>query len=281
MARVGALGDVLLTRRLTYSLSLAGFRTTLLAPWRHAHLLLADAWIEAVLDVESARFASVFGGEWPGGAGTFDLALLISDSQDLARAAKQAAAKVARIEPSPRRDDVLVSRQWAEAAGPICPPFTGALPRLGSKATADIAPGAAFIHPGSGSSAKNWPLERFVKLSEGLEASGHRVVWILGPAEGDFGVASADAAVMRDPPLSTLAATLFRAGLYIGNDSGVSHLAGALGTPTVALFGPTSPRVWGPDGSSVQTVRAPSGRLGDIEVGEVLAAAMTLTSNRS
>ena len=125
--RIGALGDVILTRRLTYSLSLAGVRSTLLAPGRHASLLLGDPWIDAVLDSESGAFAPAFAGSWPKEA-RFDMAVLISNSADLEKAAGLAAAKVIRLPPEPGRDDVPIARQWAEAARGVCLPFTGALP---------------------------------------------------------------------------------------------------------------------------------------------------------
>ena len=74
------------------------------------------------------------------------------------------------------------------------------------------------------------------------------------------------------PSLQALAATLATSRLFIGNDSGVSHLAGAVGAATVTLFGPTRGEVWGPDGPRVQVVRASSGALDDIPVRAVLDA---------
>ena len=80
--RIGALGDVLLTRRLTYSLFLAGLRSTLFAPARHAAILLGDPWIDAVLDSESPERIAPFGGQWPDSLGRFDVALSLSNSKD-------------------------------------------------------------------------------------------------------------------------------------------------------------------------------------------------------
>jgi ADP-heptose:LPS heptosyltransferase len=67
-----------------------------------------------------------------------------------------------------------------------------------------------------------------------------------------------------------LGALLRKARAYVGNDSGVSHLAAAFGAPSIVLFGPTDPRVWAPLGPRVRTLRAPDGRLEQIEVAEVL-----------
>jgi len=76
-----------------------------------------------------------------------------------------------------------------------------------------------------------------------------------------------------DLPLRTLAGVLARCSVYVGNDSGVSHLAAAVGAPTVAIFGPTDPRVWGPRGPRVQTVGGPdAGGLDAVTVEDVLGA---------
>jgi len=77
----------------------------------------------------------------------------------------------------------------------------------------------------------------------------------------------------RSLPLRTLAAVLARASVYLGNDSGVSHLAAAAGAPTVAVFGPTDPDRWSPVGPAVRTVRADTGSVGDVSVDAVVAAA--------
>jgi heptosyltransferase-3 len=102
------------------------------------------------------------------------------------------------------------------------------------------------IHPFSGSPRKNWPLENFHALAEQLSATS-KVYWCRGP---------------EDPPLEgaveienlrELANWIAGARLFIGNDSGVSHLAAAVGTPVLAFFGPASnPEVWAPRGPHVQ-----------------------------
>jgi heptosyltransferase III len=131
------------------------------------------------------------------------------------------------------------------------------------------------VHPGSGSAAKNWPAERFAALVEAM-ASGERWLLVEGPAD-DAGAAPLrvlpGAVVARGRPLRELGAVLGRAGLYVGNDSGVTHLAAAWGAPTLALFGPTDPAVWGPVGERAASLASRNGRMDGLGVAEVLDAA--------
>jgi heptosyltransferase-2 len=125
---------------------------------------------------------------------------------------------------------------------------------------------AAVIHPFSGSPKKNWPMERFRQLAVGLADEGlGPVLWCAGPEE-------ALAGAVRIEDLGALAEWLSGARLYVGNDSGISHLAAAVGVPVIALFGPTDPNVWAPRGPLVRVVKASDGRMQSISVGAVLEA---------
>ena len=115
-------------------------------------------------------------------------------------------------------------------------------------------PGDVLIHPGSGSARKNWPFDRFRAVAQDLQDRGHAVAWCAGPAELERGVAPPGRPVLEDS-LVTLARRLAGARLYLGNDSGVTHLAAAAGCPTVALFGPTNPAAWAPRGSNVHVLQ--------------------------
>jgi heptosyltransferase-3 len=101
-----------------------------------------------------------------------------------------------------------------------------------------------LIHPFSGSARKNWPLDRFRELASRLPRP---VEWTAGPEEE-----LAEATRFED--LGELAKWMAGAELYIGNDSGITHLAAALGVRTLALFGPTSPRTWAPRGDNVRVL---------------------------
>ena len=106
----------------------------------------------------------------------------------------------------------------------------------------------AVIHPFSGSPRKNWSLENFQALAKQLE-SEMPVRWCAGDDDPPLPNA------VRIPDLYDLACWLAKARLYVGNDSGITHLAAAVGTPVLAFFGPTDPDVWAPRGPNVRIGR--------------------------
>ncbi|MEW6251039.1 MAG: glycosyltransferase family 9 protein [Planctomycetota bacterium] len=131
-----------------------------------------------------------------------------------------------------------------------------------------IAPGPTrrvLIHPGSGGRPKCWPLANFIRTARLLRDmhSGTpplHVTFVLGHVELETWPASdlrqldelaAEFPLIRSPSPSELVALLASADVYIGNDSGPTHLAAFLRTPTLAIFGPTSPLIWRPLGPHV------------------------------
>jgi heptosyltransferase-3 len=114
----------------------------------------------------------------------------------------------------------------------------------------------AVIHPFSGSARKNWPLEHYREVAHQL---GIPVKWTAGPEE------QLDQAV-RFEDLYELGCWLSRARIYIGNDSGITHLAAAVGTPVVAIFVSTDPAIWAPRSGRAIVLENPS-------VDEVVGAA--------
>ncbi len=99
----------------------------------------------------------------------------------------------------------------------------------------------AVIHPFASSPRKRWPLEKFREVARGLPMP---VLWCAGPEEELEGA-------VRIANLYELGQWLEKARLYIGNDSGIAHLAAHVGTPAIVLFGATDPAVWAPRGSRV------------------------------
>lgn len=110
------------------------------------------------------------------------------------------------------------------------------------------------IHPGSGSSLKNWPTERWVQLVEKLRRP---ILAISGEAEPDPLPWPPKTSVLRayNWPLPVLSAALSQARLYLGHDTGISHLAAMSGTRCALIFGPTDPAVWAPPGKHVHAVQ--------------------------
>jgi ADP-heptose:LPS heptosyltransferase len=112
------------------------------------------------------------------------------------------------------------------------------------------------IHPGSGSPAKNWEPKKFAHVADWASERG-KILLISGPAQDGVEevrqfMKKASPLVADNLPLVQLAALLKASTAYLGNDSGITHLAASLGLPTVALFGPTSPAIWGPRGPGVR-----------------------------
>ena len=116
------------------------------------------------------------------------------------------------------------------------------------------------IHPGSGSPGKNWPPGNFARVADwAAERAG--ILLLSGPAERGAdeirkAMKKAGPFVADNLPLTRLAGVLKWSRAYLGNDSGITHLAASLGVPTVAIFGPTDPAVWGPRGVAVRILYA-------------------------
>lgn len=133
-----------------------------------------------------------------------------------------------------------------------------------------------LIHPGSGSRAKCWPVEKWVELIG--EAKNMRVV--IGEVENErftpdeIRSLEAFAPVKRLETAGELLDELTTAGAFVGNDSGPGHLAGIIGVPTISLFGVTDPATWSPIGPRVKVLIG--GGMGGITAKDVLKALRTL-----
>jgi len=113
------------------------------------------------------------------------------------------------------------------------------------------------IHPGSGGQEKCWYIGNFLTVAAGLASKGFEVVFLLGPAEqekfSDETISQIDSVVpcLTDLSLTDVLGLLGCAHGFVGNDSGIAHLAGAMGVKTVVVFGPTDPAVYKPLGPAV------------------------------
>lgn len=149
---------------------------------------------------------------------------------------------------------------------------------------ASFGTGGRFIvvHPGAGKPQNIWPGSRFAETVRILrEATGAGVVATAGPADAAALAAFLEACVDRplvrsSMSLGFLGALIRRSALTLCNDTGIVHIAGAVGARCVAVFGPTDPARWKPVNESVVAVRGDDGRVDSVSVGAVVAAARAL-----
>jgi ADP-heptose:LPS heptosyltransferase len=111
------------------------------------------------------------------------------------------------------------------------------------------------VAPGSGAREKNWPVRCFAAVAQWWRQRTHgAVIVVLGPVEEEregYDLLCRDSLSVRNLSLARLAAVLSRCDVYLGNDSGITHLAAAVGAPTLALFGPSDISRWVPKGGNV------------------------------
>jgi heptosyltransferase-3 len=132
------------------------------------------------------------------------------------------------------------------------------------------------LHYGSGSESKNWPIENWIEVGEALLAKGHHLLVVAGEADRErtqklrevWPAASVEFA--ENLPLTHLAA-LLEPLVFIGHDSGISHIAAASGASCLLLFGPTNPAIWAPQNENVAVLCAPRGDLRLLSVETVLS----------
>lgn len=129
------------------------------------------------------------------------------------------------------------------------------------------------LHPGSGSPSKNWSLGGWSQLGKRFWEESPSAEIILVGGEADEAALSfmerewegRRVRVARQLKLPLLAAVLAECGCYAGHDSGMSHIAAAVGARCVLLFGPTDPQVWAPKNEGVSVLRAPMGDWAGLE----------------
>jgi ADP-heptose:LPS heptosyltransferase len=260
----GALGDVLLAIPALRALRDAGGRVTLAAQRRIASLLVALREVDEACDFESLRLDALFTADhgarlpaaerivcWFGAREPEFVQRLTAASQRVIVAPSVASgcdvwehllATLGDGTAHARRETVRVDDDLvAEARATL------------SAAGADASRPFVAVHPGAGSPAKRWPAAAFAEALGPVAVRGEvQIVVHEGPADAEpvalLRRLLPAAIVLRDPALATLAGVLARCAAYIGNDSGVSHLAAAVGAPAVVLFAPANLawRPWAP-----------------------------------
>lgn len=292
--RPGALGDVLVTRGALRWLKTAfpAFDIDLLAPGERGAFLCRPGWADRAWDWERSAFSRLFsedGGEPPGllrdvFAGARLVTAFVDFRNDaggaehfsrrVREAAPSAAVQLSPPVPPAGSDENILPWLCGQAyAGALAAGLAadGAMPdmalcleaRIPIELPAGLAVSApyAVLHPGSGSARKNWPLANFAALGGKLRQAGLSLVVTSGEADGGLGEGLAatlpGASHLHEPSLSALAGVLAGAALYVGNDSGVSHLAAAVrGVDgrfpcSAVIFGSSDRGLWAPWGSLV------------------------------
>ena len=260
---LGALGDWILTWPALLCLRRAYPRHRFLGIGRTETMNLAVRFglLDASADGESRELIGLFSGSgMPPGLDPPDGAVAwLRNAEPLSALLKPfATLPVLSLDPIPKQSEIHVARAHCEAVGrefPIRIPddLTEGFPRHEPKSH------YVLIHPGSGSERKNFSPDFYESIAYFLRENGHsRTAFLMGPAEIDRGVdvALKNHNLIFPKNAAALADWLQNAVLYIGNDSGVSHLAGFMGVPCVVIYRSTDPCIWGVMGRNVHPVFA-------------------------
>jgi len=279
----GALGDFVLTLRVIAALRTVTPRITVAARSELARSLVGTNGIAEFVDLETSGFHSLFAesAAWRRVPkflkSTFSFAINMLPAEHVSGNLRRIGiSKVIDLDPRPNDGDFRhISDQWLAALVPhgLNPnPSTSFIQpsrielRHARKALRKLAHDDSkpigLIHPGSGGKRKCWPL--MMDLAHRIRDEGMNAVCLLGPVEIDTMPSDEQAAWADEFPIITssvdgLAPLLSSADFVVGNDSGISHLAAAVGTHALAVFGPTDPRVWRPLGSRSAIVTPPDG----------------------
>jgi heptosyltransferase-3 len=203
----------------------------------------------------------------------FDLAIIFSSDPGGIMAKNLVAAGVKQVvaSSSHTRSDVHAVFHLADVLGPLGLTLRDPVPRLavGPKTGGTIRLG---FHVGSGSPQKNWPIEHWIEWTQRLDGFFDDFLLVGGEADDKavrefLGRCSLPRLrTLLHATLPELCQALNECAVFVGHDTGVTHLAAAIGIPTVALFGPTNPHIWAPLGDHVTVVQSPDPFVASISV---------------
>jgi heptosyltransferase III len=266
--RPGAIGDTLLTFPILRALhdKYASPHITFVGNAAAFPLMQANGLVDEVSDYQSPLWSELFAS---GGVRTPELCHLLRET-DLAicwlrdpeclveRNLREAGVRRLIIAPGrpPEDERIHIVEYLARTAGLDSVEILDDVPW-------SVAGNTIAIHPGSGSERKCWPIERFAAVIEWLWRRQHPVLVLIGPADDErlaylrHNLAPPSPGMLRllvNAPLIEVARQLQQCCCYLGNDSGITHLAALLGLPTMALFGSSDPLVWRPPGRLVRVI---------------------------
>lgn len=295
--RGGAIGDFILTLPVLAALRQA-FPSAPLAVMGYPHiarLALASRLADEVLPLETRGMAAMFA---PGATiprdivelfARFDLivSFLFDPESIFANQLKRCGGARFVTGPHRPRDDggVHATEVFLSALRPLNLHDLDPVPRLSIPSRGDEVERprpCLAVHPGSGGERKNWPEKDWADLLRRLAKSpGLGLLLVGGEAEGQrldrlASLWPADRlSVWRNRPLEELAAALARCDGFVGHDSGITHLAAAVGQPGIALWGGTAEAVWRPRSARFRVLHGGEG-LPSLSVDQVFAAVQAL-----
>jgi ADP-heptose:LPS heptosyltransferase len=225
--------------------------------------------VDAHSSLESARLATLFSKEMTPFVkrfiGDFNTLVLLSFSESMEHHVRRNfSGEVFRIGPRSLADDEThvadsLARAFKDKGLIRNPPAGSWCEKLAMGPRIREAEKDSFlIHPGAGSSRKLLPSEFFLQLAARLDMMNPgKVSFIIGPAELEMAsiIKSRGFQLYNNSDLRQLIPLLTEATFFIGHDSGVTHLASFMNTPTIAIFGPSSPKRWAPLGHAVKVLR--------------------------
>jgi len=269
----GALGDLVSIFPLIRQLRRRFQRMALLAQGSLGRLAVAEELVDSWYSIESAWTASLFTGKPSAVArsilSSFASILAFSSSEALATCLRDIFGRNAYcLSARPPPDQRIHVADYVKthflswglmAEGEEHRMETPDDPENSSVRPEIIGARVVMLHPGAGSLRKRWPLEGYLKVAELLQDAGKIPQFIIGPAEEDVLIPILKTTFPFHCPENSieLLSLLRSASAYIGNDSGVSHLAAWVGVPAVVIFGPSDPLRWAPRGRSVRIVLPP------------------------
>jgi heptosyltransferase III len=272
--RPGALGDTLVTVPALRAIRAEHPNAVieLVGNGPAGRFLAVEGIVDSALDFDDAQVLPLFysppqiPSRW---ADTSLVVVWLDNADALAYAFKELGAAVLACSPMPAEPKLHVAEHLLRSLADVGVGSGELRDLVGAINPEKLEPRRrVVIHPGSGSATKNWPAANYAALVRELGATGAEALLMEGPADRDVllavqgALAPQSVRVVRPPSLDALAAELRAARLYVGNDSGVTHLAGLLGAPIVAIFGATDPKQWAPLGPKVRVVQGAALALG-------------------